>query len=74
MSKWKESIDLGVLPVKLVLDKQMLLHAINIARDNDGLSPIPQSATLGVRVPSGGDYSGMDIEPDELEIFWETTP
>lgn len=70
-SKWQESPEQTKVPVRLVLDKAMLLHAINIARDNDQLEPVPQNAIVEVRIPSGGDYSGMDIEPEEISIRWE---
>lgn len=32
---------------------------------------IPDDAVITVRVPSGGDYSGEDIDLTEIHVSWE---
>jgi len=64
------------MPVILSLDKSALLAAINMARDNDQLEPIPPNAEISVFVPGGGDFSNMQLEVGEhndpkLDIRWE---
>ena len=34
---------------------------------------IPDGAELTIDVPSGGDYSGMTIDPEDITVRWETT-
>lgn len=61
-------------PVILSVTKQMLLLAINEARDREHLDPIPPNAEVTVRVPGGGDYSGTDLSVDGsvvIDIRWD---
>lgn len=61
-------------PVILNLTKQMLLLAINEARDREHLDPIPPNAEVSVRVPGGGDYSNMDLSIEGslvIDIRWD---
>lgn len=62
-------------PMIMQLSPSQLLLAINRFLESENIETIPESATVSVRVPGGGDYSNTDLELDEgeigLDIRWE---
>lgn len=59
-------------PVILSLTKIAIITAINLARKEEGLNPIPNWAEVSVGVPGGGDYSNCELSLSDitLDIRW----
>lgn len=55
--------------ISLVVSKHELLHCLT-SGDACGIV-IPPRASVFIRIPSGGDYSGHDLEIEEIIIEWE---
>jgi hypothetical protein len=62
-------------PMIMSLPPSLIIHAINKCLEEEQRDRIPITADISVRIPSGGDYSGEELQLDEsrilLDIRWE---
>lgn len=67
---------IGHRPMGMSITKSDLVDLINGQLKAQGDPEIPQNAVLTVEIPSGGDWSGTDLEFDDnkvlLEVKWKT--
>jgi hypothetical protein len=74
MSDFKGEPRMKKIPMLLTLSPELIIAAINEARENDDIPPLPKDARVKIKLPSGGDLSGdiLELRSDlPLLIEWE---